>query len=221
MYPNTAFQGRYIIYTGAEGDVNTEKKKGYALHLEAGQALTPQPVEPHSTNRVFQFIQPEVTRAIEENLNGPFDSIRELKNDRPVQHPQPIHRDIDPAMIAPWFRDIDVRHAVKKLDLATIVRFASDIARMRIVGQSSEAILDRRVSTFLRAASSWERNRPTDNDFREVMDSFVPRSSGHIGSIDDLHIRPYETSRTHPEVTWQGRDKTIKQTRKAARPKGP
>ncbi|GAA1519264.1 hypothetical protein [Kribbella lupini] len=180
VYPETTFQGRYAFLAELPDDPHPGSKRGYEVHLRAGETRQGRPFYelPADESRTFAHVLG--INAVEELLDGPRTSPVKIGRHGPVQTAQRKRPDLllglSRGRISTRLRSLPVREGVKVVNLWAVSDRARNAATVRESGGDHRAGLEADVHRFRSELRAWISGGSTDPGLREMLDAFVHRS---------------------------------------------
>lgn len=195
-YPDTTFTGRYALHAGHPDDPHPDSKTGYAFHQPAGHRWRGVPEAQLPTEPELTFGAADALSVIEDTLNGPDSSPRTITGGRPHQHPlrgdpEPL-RGLNPALVAPDWRDPTVREAIKTAALLAIADTAA--AAPTLASAPTPALRAHRLAVqqdFGTQVRAWiQHDRLLEPALGELLDSLVLRADhAKLAALHDTLAR--------------------------------
>jgi hypothetical protein len=179
-YPQTTFQGRYAFFAESPLDPHPGSKRGYEVHLRAGETPQARPFYALPADESKTFAHVLGINAVEELLDGPMSSPVRIAVSGPEQTGQRNLPDqllgLSRGRISPRLRRLPVREGVKTVNLLAVADRAAHAAAVRDAGGDYRAGLESGARRFRTALRAWIGGAETDPGLKELLDSFVRRS---------------------------------------------
>jgi hypothetical protein len=185
QYPDVEFRGHYLFLAESPQDPHPGSKTGHVLHV-------PPDGTPSADDPAAVFTQKDAVLAIEHVLRGARSKAVRFGTDGiPEQRREaPSRSGIDPADLAPEYRDDNVRIAAMEVAQLAIAQHARQATGQR--GPQWRAELAAESDTSARRVGSWaRRDGATDPAQRTVLDSFVRRSDRPAVDETQTHVRDF------------------------------
>ncbi|MCX4095431.1 hypothetical protein [Nocardia sp. alder85J] len=172
QYEDVTFEGSYLFHAASPHDPHPGSKTGQLLHISADGTV-------RADSAATTFATKDAVLAIEHMLRGPLSKAVRFRDGLPEQELRAPTDGLDPAALAPEYRDEPVRLAALDAAQLAVAHHARGVAAQRADGLPWRAELAAAADRSIEQVRSWsERDDTVDPALRVVLDSFVRRSSG-------------------------------------------